>query len=249
MITSSTGVQSTNDLYNEGINLSKNYGSRTKEQAAYLYSLIQSAVISAQDTTNPESDSALKFIMYVFTPLIKKTAAKVYPHVSKFEEFDDVMQETYCHFLNLVYSYNPSIATFPYFINKMLSQQVRAWSQKKRKGYCSPVDISVMSNTIVDYMFGDNNAVFDYYHNSMLEQEYEDFILLKAEKKSKSCTVKQVCFNYFLGKKTCTEIAADLGISYHAVYEVIKRIEKELKDFLENESIIGYTPLNEKHEA
>lgn len=232
--TLSTGI-----VYEEGIKLSRNYSSRTESQSNELYKLIQDAAIEAQNPQSRESDKALEFLTFAFTPLVKKTASKIYPHLVRFAEYDDVLQETYSLFITLVYSYNPSIASFPYYIQKMLPQQVRAWSQKARKKFSASIDFVVIDNLIADPLLDGKDAVYARYHTSILAQEYEDFILSRAEKKAKSVTVKEVCYNYFLGKETCVQISERLGISYHAVYEVIKRLEKEIRRFLEEESLAG----------
>ena len=47
-----------------------------------------------------------------------------------------------------------------------------------------------------------------------------------------------MCNKIFLGNTTCSELATELGISYHAVYEIINKIKKELVFFF-NENSFG----------
>jgi predicted DNA-binding protein YlxM (UPF0122 family) len=59
-------------------------------------------------------------------------------------------------------------------------------------------------------------------------------------KKSRSDTNKTVCTDYFLGSKSCGEIAENLDISYQAVYEIIKKIKKELRDHLHENKYVNF---------
>jgi DNA-directed RNA polymerase specialized sigma24 family protein len=169
-----------------GISLSRNFKTRSKEQTSELYILIQNAVLEAQDPQNELADNSLQFIVLVFEPLIKKIATKIYPQVSKHEEFEDILQETYVTFLGLLYAYNPLIASFPYYINKMLPQQVKAWGQKVKKKWSPPVDIVTVDNLLIDPFSNNRDKSYDRYHSYILIQEYETFILERAKKPAKS---------------------------------------------------------------
>jgi len=222
-----------------GVQLSRKFKQRSKSETNELYQLIQSAALEAQDPQNASAEDSLKFVVLVFEPLIKKIATKIYPQVSRHQEFEDILQETYVTFLGLVYAYNPLIASFPYYINKMLVQQVRAWGQKTSRKWAPPVDIVAADNLLSNHSVNNQDKAYETYHSYILMQEYEEFILARAEKPAKSGTVKAVCYDYFLGRKTCMQIAKSRGISYHAVYEVIKRIERDLKEFLQKDSFLG----------
>ncbi len=241
MYYNTSGISFNDTGYKRGINLSKNFQVRTSEETTELYALIKEAVLLAQDPQNMNADESLAFVIYIFDPLIRKVASKIYPHIKDYEEYDDTLQETYVTFIHLVYGYDPNIATFPYYVRNMLPRQVRAWSQRTRKKSSCPVDMIIVDNKLVDPTLNKQDAVYDRYNSLIFEKEYEDFILQRAKKKAKSDTVKEVCYNYFLGKLTCSQIADKLGISYHAVYEVIQRINKELKVFLSENSFTGIT--------
>lgn len=233
MVETSTASISMDD-FEQGLNLSRNFKQRTKQETTHLYSLIQWAVLEAQDPQSKNSEASLAFITSVFEPLIRKVATRIYPQIYKHEEFNDILQETYVTFLQLVYAYDPVISSFPYYVSKMLPQQVKAWSNRVSKRTASPIDITILENYLTDPLLEDKSKSSSRYESYVLMQEYEEFILLRAQKKAKSDTVKQVCYDYFLGGKTCSEIAEERNISYHAVYEVIKRIERELRKFLQD---------------
>lgn len=223
------------ESFDKSAKLSRNFETRTAIETQELYETIKSAVICAQDPQNEDSDKALAFIVYVFNPLIKKIASKIYLYIKDYEEYEDTLQETYAIFIKLVYGYNPMIATFPYYIRDMLPRQVKAWSQRTKKKSQFPLDTLVVNQFLADPLMSTQDNVYSRHNSYVLHQEYEEFIKKRAEKKTiKTSTVKEVCYNYFLGHSTCTEISKKLGISYHAVYEVIHRIRDELKIFLED---------------
>jgi RNA polymerase sigma factor (sigma-70 family) len=221
-------------MFEKGVRLSKSFNTRTQDETYELYDLIKDAVLCAQNPQNMDSDKALQFVVQAFDPLIRKVASRIYLHVKDFEEFEDTLQEAYVTFINLVYGYDPNIATFPYYIRNMLPRQVKAWSQKTRKRTSTPVDVVIVDNALVDPAYDNKDSVYERYNSMIFQKEYEDFILERAEKKAKSDTVKEVCYNYFLGAKSCSTIAMDLGISYHAVYEVLQRVKRELQDFMQD---------------
>ncbi len=221
-----------------GIKLSKNFETRSCEETQELYNMIKDSVSCAQDPQNTDSDKALAFIVFIFDPLIRKIASKIYPHVRDYEEYEDTLQETYVTFIHLVYGYNPNISTFPYYIRNMLPRRVKAWSQKTRKKSSYPVDVAIVDSTFADPSMDNRDGVYDRYNSLIFQREYEQFILKRAEKKAKSDTVKEVCYNYFLGHKSCRQISVGLGVSYHAVYEVIGRLRRELEVFLKENCFV-----------
>lgn len=229
-----------NNLYQTGLELSKNYTTRTKEQDTALYSIIQFASNTVRlNVDTPLVDKSLQFLTFTFEPLIKKIAFYYYEKVSSFEEYDDVLQECYTLFLMLTYKYDPDKSSFSYYINDMLPRYVYSWVQKiilrqainneceEIEGFCDP------------YLY-DRNSVYNQFDVSILEKEYENFILARATRNVRSNTVPEVCYNYFLDKKTCSEIARDLNISYQAVREVINKIKEELKVFFSESIFTDY---------
>lgn len=217
--------------------VSRNFENRTELETQELYDTIKEAVLCAQDPQNDDSDKALAFIVFVFDPLIRKIAGKIYFYIKDCEEYEDILQETYATFIRLVYGYNPSISAFPYYIKNMLPRQVKAWSQRtKRKSYI-PVDTVIVDNAIADPFMNSKDSVYERYNSYVMQEEYKEFIMQRAERKTKSNTVKEVCYNYFLGSSSCTQLAKKLGISYHAVYEIIQRIKLELQVFLEENTL------------
>lgn len=226
--------------YAESCEISKNYQKRTQVQSAMLYSTIQDAVELAQVFKGlPSSDEPLTFLTEVFKPLILKSASIVHKYIQRHEQLDDVIQQGYVHFLELVYSYDPSISQFSYYVKSMLERQLRAWSKKQSRYTAVSMDCSIISNILVDPSLCNVDTVYLQFNELILKEELQDFMEERANKKARSNTVREVCYKYFLGTHSCKKIAEELGISYHAVYEVIKRIEREYRVFLEQNSIIG----------
>ena len=227
--------------YANSCTISRNYQKRTAEDSATLYSTIQDAVEQVQFYKGQdESVEPLTFLTEVFKPLILKSAAIVHKFIYKHEQLDDVIQQGYLQFIELTYGYDPSISQFSYYIKSMLERQLRAWSKKQTKYSAVAMDTAIINNILVDPSLCDMNTVYLQFNELILKDELQEFMEERANRKARSATVREVCYKYFLGTHSCKKIAEELGISYHAVYEVIKRIEKEYKIFLEQNSLIGF---------
>jgi DNA-directed RNA polymerase specialized sigma subunit len=225
-------------VYTEAVRLSRSFNSRSVEETKKLYGTIQKAVTIAQQKNGDESEFAMSFLLEVYEPYIKKIAGRYFPYVENPMEFDDVFQEVCVIFLLLTYKYNKDISSFSYYINLMLPQYMNVWIQKINTTTIIPVDIKVIESTLSHPAFDSKEKVFDYYNGLIIEKEYTTFIQKRSEKSSRSSTVKEVCHKIFLGNTTCSELATELGISYHAVYEIINKIKKELMYFF-NENNFG----------
>lgn len=228
------------ETFTKGAKLSRSFETRTQVETQELYDTIKNAVLCSQNPQNADSDKALQFIVFVFDPLIKKIASKLYLYIKDYEEYEDILQETYATFIRLVYGYNPSISAFPYYIRNMLPRQVKAWSQRTKKRSYFPIDTVIVDNALADPHLNTKDNVYDRYNSYIVDGEIEEFILQRAEKKAKSDTVREVCYNYFLGGMTCTTLAKKLNISYHAVYEIINRIKAELQIFVQESSFTEF---------
>lgn len=232
-------------LYTTGLTLSKNYVTRTKEEDSQLYEIIQFASTSIVQNNTAIIDKSLQFLALTFEPLIKKLAYQYHSQVSHAEEYEDVLQEVYTMFITLVYKYNPERASFSYYIHDMLPRYMYSWVQKIHLHSLINCE-SVEEYALSDPYLKDQDSVYDIFDSLILAQEYEEFILNRATRNVRSNTVPQVCYHYFLDKKTCSEIAVELGISYQAVREVINKIKKELKEFFSDNLFTDYisTDLN-----
>ena len=224
--------------YAEAITLSRNFNSRSLDETKRLYSTIQKAVLLAQKKEGKDSELAMSFLLEVYEPYIKKISGRYFPYVESPLEFNDVFQEVCVIFLLLTYKYNKDISSFSYYINFMLPQYMNVWVQKVNASSMTPIDLKVIESTISHPAFDSEEKVFDYFNGLIFEKEYTEFIIKRSKKSSRSNTVKEVCNKIFLGNTTCSELATELGISYHAVYEIITKIKKELTVFF-NENSFG----------
>jgi RNA polymerase sigma factor (sigma-70 family) len=226
--------------YKEAIRLSRAFNNRSVEDTKKLYSTIQKAVHLAQKKEGVESENALSFLIEVYEPYIKKISGKYFTYVSNPLEYEDVLQEVYVIFLVLTYKYDKLISSFSYYINLMLPQYMNVWLQKITQTYSIPVDIKIIESTVSHPSLDTADKVYDYLNGTILEREYIHFIEERAKKNSRSNTVKEVCDKIFLGNTTCSELAQELGISYHAVYEIINKIKKELRFFFNSNRFSEY---------
>jgi RNA polymerase sigma factor (sigma-70 family) len=228
------------DNFALGLKISKNFSNRGSEDTELLYHIIEEAVDIVQSDDKKHHSTAMGFLVSVYEPYIKKLASKIYKKMDTFVEYEDVLQETRLMFIQLVYRYKKEISSFSYYIKYLLPQHMYVWYKKYRDTYTTPVDTQSLETWITHPKFKEEAAVFEFLNSRILENDYIEFIERRAEKKSRSLTVKNVCYRYFLGSESCAAIAHDLGISYHAVYEIIGKIKKELRVFLHESRYTDY---------
>jgi DNA-directed RNA polymerase specialized sigma24 family protein len=225
--------------YKEGMSISRNFEHREEKETRKLYDIIKRAIVLIQEGSPYEREKATYFLTELFEPYIRKISNKLYRNLHGAQDYADILQETYTMFLTLLNKYNPKVSAFSYYIGIMLPQHMNRWAEKEivYTSVNTPIDIEEYS--LVDPSFKNANVVSDYLNAYVLTREYQEFIKKRAERQSRSGTVSQVCYRYFLGSDTCSEIARDLGISYHAVYEIIGKIKKELQQFFYKSAFSG----------
>lgn len=214
------------------LELSRNYRNRTAEESAYLYSYINLLVRDSKGGDDKLAKDALNELIILFKPKIYDTTRKYFKYVKDYMEIDDFMQESYAIFIALVIKHDPSISSFLYYVKEMYPKYVWSWVEKTCRDHKKVTDLGDLDVPHPDYDTDDK--VFSRLMANSYEKEYVDFINAIAEKETKTPTLKAVCNRYFLGTSTCRELASDLGISYHAVYDYITKIKRELNYHLKN---------------
>jgi len=217
--------------YHEGMSISRNFEHREEKETRKLYDIIKKAILIIQEDSPYEREKATYFIIELFEPYIRKISNKLYRNLHGAQDYCDILQETYTMFLTLLSKYNPKISAFSYYIGVMLPQHMNRWAEKEVLYNSVNTSVDMEEYSLADPLFSNANVVSDYLNAYVLTREYQEFIKLRAARQSRSGTVSQVCYRYFLGSDSCSEIARDLGISYHAVYEIIGKIKKELQQF------------------
>ena len=218
--------------YKEAMRLSRSFHNRSKVNSEQLYAYIATAVKEAQDPGNPATHKSINFIVKLYEPFIKNVSYTVFSSLKKQIEFQDAFQETVEVFLKLLYRYNSSLASFSYYIYRFLPQYMKLRINHELRYQQTPIDNFIIDALLSSGVEHNGFDQFDFFDVPLLEQEYIAFITRRSLKESKSGTMKEVCNSYFLGHKTCSEIAKELNISYHAVYEIINKIKGELVEFL-----------------
>jgi len=218
--------------YKEALQLSRSFHNRTKEKSERLYLYIATAVKEAQDPSLPTSMKSVDFLVKLYEPFIKNTSYKYFSTLKKQLEFQDAFQETVEVFLKLLYKYKSDLASFSYYIYRFLPQYMKIRVTHELRLQQLPIDNVMMEALLTAGTEHNCFDQFDFFDIPLLEKEYVAFIQKRSLKESKSGTMKEVCNSFFLGNKTCAEIAEERNISYHAVYEIINKIKVELADFL-----------------
>lgn len=226
--------------YADAVVLSRNFNNRSIVETKKLYQTIQNAVSSAQ-TQGDAIEEDTEFLTKIYEPYIKKITGKFFSYVDSRVEFEDALQETYAIFLMLVYKYDKSVSSFSYYINLMLPKHVYVWVQKINAQKYVAVDISTVEDSLYYLEMDDSDKMYSYFNSKILEKEYIAFIKNRATKSNRSNTVREVCTNIFLGDTTCSDLAGQLNISYHAVYEIVNKIKKELRFFFNDSRFSEFT--------
>ena len=211
--------------------ISRNHKERKAVDSESLYSYISIEVQTAQTGTTKEVKKSLENLLLLFKPLIFRCAQKRYARIRSYIEIEDFLQESYCLFISLVYAYDPEISKFSYFIKTMLPKYIDLWVNKIIKANVPIVSYSDMNTLDTKHYSLDN--LFSVILTNIYERHYFEFITTVSSKNTKTTTNKIVCNEYFLGHKSCMQISKELQISYHAVYDYITKIKKELNYYMQ----------------
>jgi len=225
--------------YEEGMHISRNFENRAEKDTKKLYEIIKQAIYVFREGSPRDREKATEFLADLYEPYIRKISNKLYRNLHGAQDYTDILQETYAMFLTLLNRYNPEVSAFTYYIGVMLPQHMNRWAEKEMLYNSVNMPVDITEYTLTDPSFKNADVVFEYLNAYVLTREYKEFIIKRAKRQSRSGTVSEVCYRYFLGSDSCSEIARDLGISYHAVYEIIGKIKKELQQFFYNSSFSG----------
>lgn len=214
------------------VKLSKNFKSRSKEESECLYSYIQSLLDDVKDGTEKAKKEAIDDLIILFNPIILKFSSLYYSKVKDQYEYEDVLQEGYCIFIACCYSYRKELSSFPYYIKDNFPRYFHSWAKNVWK-QSDRINDEPFTDT-AHPLFDDDDKVFSRLLEDLFKREYVAFITNLSNKYSKTDTYKTVCDDYFLGGKSCKDIADSLNISYHAVYDCIGKIKRDLNYFIKN---------------
>jgi len=226
--------------YDEGMCISRNFEKREDTETQKLYDIIAKVIAIYQRGEDPAREKALVYLTKLFEPLLRKTSTRVYNNLRNSHDYNDVLQETHTMFYSLLGRYNAKRSAFSYYISVMLPQHMNRWAERELLHNRVNIPVDTEEYSIIDPTFNSSDAVQDHLNAYVLTHEYQEFIKKRALRHSRSVTVSEVCNRYFLGSDTCSEIAQDLGISYHAVYEIIGKIKKEIQVFFQYSIFSGY---------
>lgn len=182
---------------------------------------------------------AKETLCLLFFPLILKLSTNMYFKYCKNYYpkivLSDIFQEAYVIFLKMIDKYDFERSKFFYYTNIMLRKYLYVYVRKI---------INKISKESVR-MVG-NSQAFDrhcmtehkFVLNILADIVYRDFVeLMETIKSTKSRapkTINTICDEIFFGPKDTAQVARELGISYHAVYEIEKRIQKKIADMINN---------------
>jgi hypothetical protein len=144
-------------------------------------------------------------------------------------------------FNDLLNNYNRS-TFFSYYIEKYIKFSIDRYL-KKYINYSKRILVSIVINSqAVDKRQNtEKQALFNLFY-----KDYIKFInILKTKKYRRSGSWKIVCDEYFMNYKTILQIANELNITYHSIYQIVSRIKNELYQLINDSK---YTNFNIKVE-
>jgi len=223
------------------IQLSRIYNKTEEEQIELYYSI--NSLIDSYNKGIRISRDALYLIFY---PLIRKTIFDLtYKLVKKgkipLSICQDLLQESFIMFNDLLDNYNKS-TFFPYYIKKFIKFSVDRYL-KRYINYSKRilVSIAINSQALDKRQNTERQALFNLFYN-----DYIKFInILKTKKYRRSGSWSIVCDEYFVNYKTILQIANELGLTYHSIYQIVSRIQDELYQLINDSK---YTNFNIKVE-
>ncbi len=174
----------------------------------------------------------------LFFPLILKLSLNMYFKYGKiyYPKFvpSDVFQEAYLIFLKLLNKFDlkRSVA-FSHYVNVMLKKYLYSYVMNVVKNLSKESVRMIANSQAFDrHCLTGHRFVL----NVLADIVYKDFIELINIIKNKKCkaskTYQVICDDIFLGSKETSQVAKELGITYHAVYEIEKRIQKQIADMI-----------------
>ena len=210
---------------------------KSLEEKTKLYAMIQDLVDECQDDEFKGKERSLNQLTWVVTPKILKVAGYYNKNLGPYNvDYDDILQETYAVFFSLIKKYDKERASFLFYIQRMLPAYMSVYAKKVVKAHAYPLDLYTQE-AIPHYKYSEDGDEFDLFMGVALQNEYINFIELKASKPSRSDTLSKVCYDHFLNGKSCNAIAQECGISYHAVYDTIRKLKRELREFINHSDL------------
>jgi len=224
---------------NSAMSISRNHKNRTCDESTALFDYISLLVEEAKGEDDKIARDAMNQLLMLFKPKIFSLVKEHYPEVASICEFDDFMQDCYLQFVSLVHNYNPELSRFPNYIKTMMTYCIKSQVKSCRKNY-KRFGNSVNIDDVEIAESDDSSSAMTQLLRTMYNKEYEEFIKNYANKRSKTNTLRTVCYRYFLSDEKCKDIAASLGIRYHAVYDCISKIKKELNYHLKHSDMFDF---------
>lgn len=222
----------------KALDLSRNYQTRSQDESQYLYSYINLLVRDSKGEDDRLAKDALSELVTLFKPKILKCFDRYYRYVVEYVDADDFLQEAHALFIACVINYDPEQSSFLYYVKEVYPRQVWSWVEKTFKTHRVLTELGEVE--LPHPQYDTDDKVFSRLMENTYTTEYVDFIHAVADRGSKTDTLKAVCYDYFLGTKTCRQLSEELSISYHAVYDYISKIKKELNYHLRHSKTFDF---------
>lgn len=217
---------------------------KSKDEVIELYKAIDELVMASKKMDKTKKGSvASEILLYAFYPKILTSTGVIYRNeLRDYRDrisIYDLFQESYMTFLKMIFHYKKSKSTFGYYFGRYFRKYIIS-NMSEMINYVKMTPVRMIADSQAkDYLLYDKDSLLDLLIEKTLLEDINK-IIKKYKKVGKTKTVDTVCKNFFEGK-SCQEIANDLGLSYHAVYQVKERLMIKLADMLNQHKYCNYS--------
>lgn len=207
-------------------------------QKAELYAYIQEQACLAKEGNS----IAVRILYHLFQQLMLKECWLLYiRHGSNYYPryaFDDLWQDSYFIFIDMLDHYDENKSFFTYYIWKNFKKRVYSLMMRQLK-YLQQTSVRLTGNGTIDFMYGHNDSFMNILTQINIINEIQK-LLIQIKKKAKSETTRQVCDNIIFGQFSIRDLAKQNNVSYHAVYQIYESIQVVLANYINHSQFCDY---------
>jgi hypothetical protein len=214
--------------------LSENYKKRLLEDSLKLYANIEGCVYMAQQG----DEYANTYLFFIMLPFLKRVSHSIQYYAIKLNvsiDYKDVFQQAYIYFNHYLMKYDPTKnISFLNYIKKILFLKLRRWRNKEIE------NITGMYTYYPDVILNNNKdtTLGHVISNEMISNIYN--IIEEKRKKARSLTVIKVIDDVIFGSKNIREVSRELNVSYHAAYEIYRKILNSIAYYVNQDKECRY---------
>jgi hypothetical protein len=216
---------------------------KDKKQKEKLYQIISVFAFQAKDG----SKNAQTVLFHVYYPLIAVATRQIYNNLAKCYypriTISDLFQDSCELFFLLIQDYNSDRASFTHYVNIMLYKRLHQRTTKEivrlqREKLFAPT----ADSQIVDMSFREKDPLLGAIIQKDLLQEIHTGIQKRINGGRRTSKTPELVYKEIIfGLETCSSLSKKLGISYHAVHEILDKQKQIIADIVNHNDSCGYS--------